>query len=64
MSQFFFEDFGNISGLGINIKKTQAMILGHNSSTTNPVENKLGFEWVKQIQVLGVTLTCDLHIEH
>ena len=44
------ESFGDISGLRINAKKNQAMIFGHNSSTTKPAENTLGFEWVKKSQ--------------
>ena len=38
------EDFGQISGLRINKDKTQAMIFGHDSAESKPVENNLGFE--------------------
>ena len=41
--------------------KTQAIIFDHNSSTTSPAKNKLGFELEKNKTILGVTLTCDLH---
>ena len=41
------EQFGLISGLRINKDKTQAMIFGRESRQSNPVENNLGFEWVK-----------------
>ena len=54
------EQFGNLSGLRINKDKTQAMIFGHESERAKPVENNLGFEWVKEIKILGVTITCDL----
>ena len=40
------------------------MIFGHESRQSNPAENNLGFEWVKEIKILGVTITCDLlHME-
>ena len=54
------EDFGQISGLRINKDKTQAMIFGHESAESKPVENNMGFQWVKEIKILGVTITCDL----
>ena len=54
------EHFGHISGLRINKDKTQAMIFGHDSRESKPAENNLGFEWVKEIKILGVTITCDL----
>ena len=54
------ENFGNISGLRINKDKTQTMIFGHNSETTAPTTEDMGFEWVKEIKILGVTITCDL----
>ena len=36
------------------------MIFGHESRPAKPAENDLGIEWVKEIKVLGVTITCDL----
>ena len=54
------EDFGHISGLRINKDKTQAMIFGHESAESKPVDNNMGFQWVKEIKILGVTITCDL----
>ena len=58
------EQFGNLSGLRINKDKTQAMIFGQGSRQSNPAENNLVFEWVKEIKILGVTITCDLlHME-
>ena len=36
------------------------MIFGHKSRQTKPTENDLGFECVKEIKILGVTITCDL----
>ena len=36
------------------------MIFGHNSENTKPTVETLGFEWVKEIKILGVTITCDL----
>ena len=58
------EKFGDLSGLRINKEKTQAMVFGHESRQSNPAENNLGFEWVKEIKILGVTITCDLvHME-
>jgi hypothetical protein len=53
-------NFGNLSGLRINKDKTQTMIFGHNSETTAPTTEDMGFEWVKEIKILGVTITCDL----
>ena len=50
------EKFGDLSGLRINKEKTQAMVFGHESRQSNPAENNLGFEWVKEIKILGVTL--------
>jgi len=54
------EKFGNLSGLRINKDKTQAMIFGHNSENTRPTIDTMGFEWVKEIKILGVTITCNL----
>ena len=54
------KSFGNLSGQRINKDKTQAMIFGHNSENTKPTVDTLGFEWVKEIKILGVTITCDL----
>ena len=54
------KSFGNLSGLRINKDKTQAMIFGHNSENTKPTVDTLGFDWVKEIKILGVTITCDL----
>ena len=51
------EKFGNLSGLRINKDKTQAMIFGHNSENTRPTIDTMGFEWVKEIKILGVTIT-------
>ena len=53
------EQFGNLSGLRINKDKTQAMVFGHESRKSNPAENDLGFEWVKEIKILGLAITCD-----
>ena len=49
-----------MSGPRINKDKTQAMIFGHNSETAAPTTEDMGFEWVKEIKILGVTITCDL----
>ena len=58
------EQFRNLSGLRINKVKTQAMIFGHEKQQSNPTENDLGFEWVKEMKILGVTITCGLlHME-
>ena len=54
------ESFGNLSGLRINKVKTQAMIFGHNSETAIPTTGTMGFEWVKEIKIMGVTITCNL----
>ena len=54
------ENFGKLSGLRINKDKTQAMIFGHNSENTKTTVETMGFEWVKEIKILGVTITCDL----
>ena len=54
------ENFGNLSGLRINKDKTQAMIFGHNRETAIPTIETMGFECVKEIKILGVTITCDL----
>ena len=54
------EQFENLSGLRISKDKTQAMIFGHKSRPAKLAENDLGFEWVKEIKILGVTITCDL----
>ena len=54
------ENFENFSGLRINKDKTQAMIFGHNNETAIPTINTMGFEWVKEINILGVTITCNL----
>ena len=54
------ENFGKLSGLRINKDKTQAMIFGHNSENTKPTVETMGFEWVKEIKILGVTITCNL----
>ena len=56
------ESFGNISGLRINKDKTQVMIFGHNSATAKPFKTTMGFEWVKEIKILRVTITC--HLEY
>ena len=54
------ERFGNISKLRINNDKTQAIIVGHNSENAKPTVDTLGFKWIKEIKILGVTITCDL----
>ena len=54
------ESCGDLSGLRINKDKTQAMIFGHNSESAIPTIETMGFEWVKEIKILGVTITCDL----
>ena len=54
------ENFGNLSGLRKNKEKTQAMIFGHNSKTAIPTTETMGFEFVKEIKILGVTITYDL----
>ena len=54
------ESFGNISGLRINKDKTQTMTFGHNSENAIPITGTMGFEWVKEIKILGVTSTCNL----
>ena len=36
------------------------MIFGHNSKTAIPTTETMGFEWVKEIKILGVTITYDL----
>ena len=36
------------------------MIFGHNSENTKPTVETMGFEWVKEIKILGVTITCNL----
>ena len=54
------ENFGNLSGLGINKDKTQVMIFCHNSKTAIPTIDTMGFEWVKEIKILGVTIIRNL----
>jgi len=54
------ENFGNLSGLRINKDKTQTMTFGHNSENSIPITETMGFEWVKEIKILGVTITCNL----
>ena len=36
------------------------MIFGHNSKTAIPTIETMGFEWVKEIKILGVPIMCDL----
>ena len=36
-----------------NKDKTQAMIFGKGSRQSNPAINNLGFDWVKEIKILG-----------
>ena len=56
----FIQSFGNISGLRINKDKTQTTIFGHNSEIAKPTTETKEFEWVKEIKILGVTITCNL----
>ena len=54
------ESCGDLSGLRINKDQTQTMIFGHNSETAIPTIETMGFEWVKESKILGVTITCDI----
>ena len=52
--------FGNISVPRIDKDKTQTMIFGQNSETAKPTTETMWFEWIKEIKILGVTITCNL----
>ena len=54
------ENFGKLSGLRMNKDKTQAMLFGLNSENAIPTVETMGFEWVQEIEILGVTITCNL----
>ena len=52
-------NFANISGLKCNYSKTKILRIGNIAPLTREIL-ELGFEWVEEIKVLGVTISNDL----
>ena len=52
-------DFEKVSGLKLNVMKTEAMWIG---SLQNSEEEPLGFRWKKCVKFLGIFLTYDVKL--
>ena len=54
------EQFSSVSGLRVNIDKTQAIWLGRRSGETTIISPNLPLKWVKEFTLLGITLSANL----
>lgn len=55
-----FEDFKTVSGLELNVSKTQALWIGHAASSKQPICTDFNIQWPKGcIEILGVKIPND-----
>jgi len=53
------DDFEKVSGLKLNVEKTEAMWIG---SFNNRVDTPFGVKWQKCVKFLGILITYDVQL--
>ncbi|MEM9400762.1 MAG: reverse transcriptase domain-containing protein, partial [Verrucomicrobiota bacterium] len=58
-----FDDFRKISGLELNVTKTQALWIGHEASTKRPICLDYNVQWPKDcLEILGIKISNDPNV--